>query len=60
MLSWFANRNQRWQMGQRGRERQWDTSDKWQYVEPVLFLLYIGGSGYLTEGNVEQDVQIWR
>lgn len=60
MLSWFANRNQRWQTGQRGRERQWDKSDKWQYVEPVLFLLYIGGSGYPTEGNVEQDVQIWR
>lgn len=47
-------------MGQRGRERQWDKSDKWQYVEPVLFLLYIGGSGYPTEGNVEQDVRIWR
>lgn len=47
-------------MGQRGRERQWDKSDEWQYVEPDLFLLYIGHNSYLIEGNVEQDVQIWR
>jgi len=46
-------------MGQRGKERQWDKSDRWEYVEPVLFLLYIGDRSYLTEENVEQDVQIW-
>lgn len=46
-------------MGQRDRDSA-VKSDKWQYVEPVLLLLYIGDGSYLSEGSVEQDVRIWR